>query len=131
MCTHTFAAYLTPTSGGSPSWWVLGSSSSGSSFRTDGHSTAEPLTAGTVSSLHHDTYHNVFVQVAGAKRWWLLPPTAWQHAYSFPKGHERARQSPRVPVFEWHRRARRAAGAREVVTRPGEVLHVPPYWLQG
>ena len=88
-------------------------------------------TAGTVSSLHHDTYHNVFVQVAGAKRWWLLPPTAWQHAYSFPKGHERARQSPRVPVFEWHRRARRAAGAREVVTRPGEVLHVPPYWLQG
>ena len=86
-------------------------------------------TAGTVSSLHHDTYHNLFVQVSGAKRWWLLPPTAWKHAYSFPKGHDRARQSPRVPVFEWDRRARRAAGAREVVTQPGEVLYVPPYWL--
>ena len=86
-------------------------------------------TAGTVSSLHHDTYHNLFVQVSGAKRWWLLPPTAWKHAYSFPKGHDRARQSPRVPVFEWDRRARRAAGAREVVTKPGEVLYVPPYWL--
>ena len=48
--------------------------------------------AGAASSLHFDVYHNTFVQLVGEKRWLLLPPDAWAEAWSFPRGHPRARQ---------------------------------------
>ena len=86
-------------------------------------------TPGAVSSLHFDVYHNLFAQVKGSKRWWLLPPTAWRASMSFPRGHERARQSPRRPVFEWSATEAAAEGVIEAVTAPGELLYVPPMWL--
>ena len=86
-------------------------------------------TPGAVSSLHHDEYHNAFVQLNGSKRWWLLPPTAWQATRGFPRGHARARQSPRHPSFTWPLAEFEAAGGASVVTQRGDVLYIPPYWL--
>ena len=86
-------------------------------------------TNGSASSLHHDEYHNLFAQIRGEKDWWLLPPTSWRHAKGFPKGHERARQSPRRPIFEWSSDDMAAAGAIQTKTVPGDLLYIPPYWL--
>jgi hypothetical protein len=86
-------------------------------------------TPGGVSSLHHDEYHNAFVQVNGSKRWWLFPPTAWQLTRGFPRGHPRARQSPRHPSFTWPTGEFQSGGGISAVTEPGDVLYVPPYWL--
>ena len=49
LWTHTLAAYLVPTSGGNPWWKVCGSSMLGSASVTEGHMTALPLTAGTIT----------------------------------------------------------------------------------
>jgi len=86
--------------------------------------------AGVASTLHFDDYHNVFAQLRGSKRFWLLPPTAWAAVRGFPKGHDRYRQSPRAPIFEWGAAERRNAslGLRAVTLEAGDVLYIPPLW---
>ena len=49
MCSQTFDAYFIPSSTGSASWLVCGSSRLGSRLEIDGHITADPFTAGTTT----------------------------------------------------------------------------------
>ena len=96
---------------------------------------------GAVTPCHYDEMHNVFVQLHGAKRFTLWPPSAWRHLYLAPKydaqhrnidravhADMRARRgAARFDRFPSLRFARRAA--RTVELAPGEMLYLPPLWF--
>ena len=96
---------------------------------------------GAVTPCHYDEMHNVFVQLHGAKRFTLWPPSAWRHLYLAPKydaqhrnirravhADMRARRgAARFDRFPSLRFARRAA--RTVELKPGDVLYLPPLWF--
>ena len=98
---------------------------------------------GSVTPLHYDTSHNVYVQLHGAKRFQLLPPSAAAKAHLYPSLHPGYRQSLldiSAPVLAGYNnssssgRAARAtlelaASALTVTLWPGDALILPPYWL--
>lgn len=108
---------------------------------------------GSVTPLHYDTSHNVYVQLHGAKRFQLLPPSAAAKAHLYPSLHPGYRQSlldisaPGLAGFNGSSSQSRggavtvptakaaraslelAASAVTVTLRPGDALILPPYWL--
>ena len=88
-------------------------------------------TAGALSNLHYDEYHNFYVQLHGAKIFSLAPPTAWAAVRSFPKNNDRFRQSPSRALPFWSAEDRAAAGIQTVRVDAGQLLYIPPYhWHQ-
>ncbi len=74
---------------------------------------------GTVSPLHRDIAHNLIVQLAGKKRFWLYPPRAkmapyplWTGLGNFSRIDPESDDTPR----------------HEVILEPGEVLFLPSMW---
>ena len=49
--------------------------------------------AGTTTLAHYDSYHNFFVQLQGSKRFFLMPPSAAEALYTFPRLHPSYRQA--------------------------------------
>jgi len=85
--------------------------------------------AGTDTGLHSAVPANLFVQVAGRKRWVLYPPSA---SPAFRPPMERAmyfasRFDPDAPDPEAFPEAC-ALPALEVELGPGDVLYNPPFW---
>lgn len=94
---------------------------------------------GVLATLHYDTYHNCFVQVAGRKRVVLIPPEIQQGIRLYPSLHPGYRQSQRLhgdymvsqnssssikstiktlslPYFDF-------------VAEPGDIVYIPPFWF--
>ncbi len=79
---------------------------------------------GAVSQLHYDQYANLFVQVAGHKRFALVAPDGARALRPFPVHH---------PLDAYARadldlEEAGASRAREVVLGPGEMLYIPSHW---
>ncbi len=91
-------------------------------------------TAGARSTLHFDHNDNLFVQIAGVKRFRLFPPTEGGNLYAYPVFHALDRRAqvdlPRRDAAEHRKRYPRLADARgvEVVVHPGQLLFLPAYW---
>lgn len=92
---------------------------------------------GITASCHYDRSHNFFVQVSGAKRFYLWSPLQLKELYIYPFYHPRDRQSQFINL-EWNERSEHSyplpttANARvpaySIDLKPGDVLYVPPYW---
>lgn len=102
--------------------------------------------AGARSILHFDQYDNLFVQIAGTKRFRIFDPAQSASLYSYPVHHPLDTRS-QIDLKEWagpdiqpggHAPAHaagsagfpRAGGAAgtELLLKPGEVLFLPAYW---
>jgi len=81
--------------------------------------------AGTVTPLHHDTSNILMAQVAGRKRYRLIPASQWQYVYNssgvFSDVDCERPDLARYPKF-------RHATVIDVVLEPGEVLFMPVGW---
>eukprot|EP00730_Choanoeca_flexa_P016814 TRINITY_DN8015_c0_g1_i1.p1 TRINITY_DN8015_c0_g1~~TRINITY_DN8015_c0_g1_i1.p1 ORF type:complete len:305 (+),score=55.06 TRINITY_DN8015_c0_g1_i1:483-1397(+) len=118
------------------------------SLRTRGGRTIPPATmagyvwmgsAGIATRLHYDASHNVYAQLSGRKRFWLLPPNATRLLSVYPIDHAHNRQSrlnwdPRqVPALGNHSNLELIQLAQittvvKVDLDPGEALHLPAGW---
>tara|TARA_B110000208_G_scaffold29607_1_gene38888 strand:- start:514 stop:2184 length:1671 start_codon:yes stop_codon:yes gene_type:complete len=92
---------------------------------------------GSITPCHYDEMHNLFLQLHGAKRFTLWPPSAWRHLYLAPKFDSQhrnvdraayrdlsAQRFDRFPALRFAQRA-----ALSVTLRPGELLYLPPLWF--
>jgi LPS sulfotransferase NodH len=81
--------------------------------------------AGTVTPLHHDTSNILTAQVAGRKRYRLIPASQWQYVYNstgvFSDVDCGRPDLNRYPKF-------RQATVIDVVMEPGEALFMPVGW---
>jgi hypothetical protein len=91
---------------------------------------------GVTTPFHFDEMHNVFLQVYGQKRFTLLPPTAWNKLYLYPKFHIRHRnvQLPEFPLpqelfSEFPLYEYTTAIPQIADLNPGDVLYLPPLWF--
>jgi hypothetical protein len=96
---------------------------------------------GAYTNAHYDQVHNFYVQIYGVKRFLLLPPSASEDIYIFPKLHPNARQSRinfnEPDVKELTDTLTNFIGSSEdgwiqgytVDLKPGEVLYLPPGWF--
>jgi hypothetical protein len=86
---------------------------------------------GIVTEGHYDGERNMAGVVSGLRRWILAHPSNCPHAYLRPQSDFSARQSsvdwarPDLEKYPEFAKMR----AHEVVLMPGEVLHVPSWWL--
>ena len=81
---------------------------------------------GAVSQLHYDQYANLFVQVAGHKRFALVAPDGARALRPFPVHHPLDAYA-RADLTEADGPPG-ASRAREVVLGPGELLYIPSHW---
>jgi ribosomal protein L16 Arg81 hydroxylase len=81
--------------------------------------------AGTVTPLHHDTSNILLAQVAGRKRYRMIPASEWQYVYNsrgvFSDVDAEKPDLNRYPKF-------RNATIIDIVVEPGEALFVPVGW---
>jgi LPS sulfotransferase NodH len=81
--------------------------------------------AGTLTPLHHDTSNILMAQVAGRKRYRLIPSWQWQYVYNsegvFSDVDCEKPDLNRFPKF-------RNASVIDVVVQAGEVLFMPVGW---
>ena len=87
--------------------------------------------ANVTASMHYDSFHNVYVQLFGSKRFVLYPPS---HEHTlFPKLHPSYRQVQRVPEVDGDAAGDSAAldamGRIVITLRAGEALYLPPFWF--
>ena len=89
------------------------------------------LGANTTAHCHHDASWNTYVQVLGEKRWLLWPPSATRELKEHSALHPFARRSQLALPHNMtlHGLPAGAPAPLEVVLRPGDVLHLPPYWF--
>ena len=80
-------------------------------------------TGGVRVQAHYDLHANFYVQLHGAKRVALAPPTAIRGLQMHPGTEPSARQSRRV------RNRTGAASWRDVTLTPGDILLIPPFWV--
>ncbi len=82
--------------------------------------------AGTITPLHHDTSNILLAQVAGRKRYRIVPAAQWQYVYNssgvFSDVDCEHPDLNRYPMF-------RHATVTDVVVEPGEVLFMPAGWF--
>jgi len=90
---------------------------------------------GVTAQVHHDKSHNFHAQVMGQKRWRVFPPTAATILFPFPLLHPSRRQSQLSGYGcglnkEVLKMAPSLANltAYETITKPGDVIYIPPYW---
>jgi len=85
----------------------------------------------SVSHLHFDDPHNVFVQIRGRKRIILFPPIDYLSFYTaiedidcmfhFSKVNPINPDVESFPKFPWQEKI-------EVIIEAGEILYIPPFW---
>ncbi|WP_414561753.1 MULTISPECIES: cupin-like domain-containing protein [unclassified Anabaena] len=85
----------------------------------------------SISKLHFDDVHNIFVQVRGKKRFLLFPHTNYLAFYppieddnyssTCSKVNPDAPDLTSFPKFPLHNKI-------EVILNPGEILYIPPFW---
>eukprot|EP00045_Choanoeca_perplexa_P017873 m.269467 g.269467 ORF g.269467 m.269467 type:complete len:398 (+) comp17661_c1_seq48:1421-2614(+) len=96
--------------------------------------------ASIATRLHYDASHNMYAQLYGHKRFWLLPPNATRHMDVYPVDSPHNRQArlpfdPRLqpalvqPSFLQTVRAAQTDALLRVDLRPGEMLILPAGWL--
>ncbi|CAJ1385442.1 unnamed protein product [Effrenium voratum] len=78
---------------------------------------------GGVTPCHFDGFHNMYVQIAGVKRFLLLPPDSHASREFYPFLHPSYAQCR-------NRLADSPSGhVMEVTLQPGDLLYLPPFWL--
>ena len=86
--------------------------------------------ANTSSPLHRDLAENIFVQLAGRKRFFLYPPSYTPWLYSNPLRSalpNYSRFDPENPDYERFPRAR-AVAPIELIVQAGDALYLPSRW---
>jgi Cupin-like domain len=95
-------------------------------------------TGGLATQLHFDMDHNCFGQIAGRKRFVLLPPTQIDRAHMWPRLHPLWHKSSCDMYAPLDGATRDCAAllrsdaldrARVADVRAGDVLYVPPFWM--
>ena len=103
---------------------------------------------GVLNAAHYDSFHNMFVQLHGQKRFLLMPPGAAINLYTYPRLHPSYRQVqpdltmrpddpqlqgqfPRLGkmVGSAEKSGSKSLDVMQVVLNAGEVLYIPPYWF--
>lgn len=79
--------------------------------------------AGSRTFAHHDFSHNVFVQLAGVKKFVLLAPDAVPAVKLFPWTHPHATKVMDATGIDDHPQR------YEVVLDEGDILFIPPYFI--
>lgn len=80
---------------------------------------------------HYDQDHNFYVQVAGTKRFVLIPPWETPNMHPYPQIHPRnhkAQVNFDKPDFTKTPNYKNIQDAFVAELSPGEVLYIPPYW---
>jgi hypothetical protein len=81
--------------------------------------------AGVTAHWHYDSYHNLYVQAVGTKRFLLVSPEQAPGMLLHPSLHSKFRQSQHLPEQD----TPRGVQPVEAILQPGEVLYMPPYWF--
>jgi LPS sulfotransferase NodH len=81
--------------------------------------------AGTLTPLHHDTSNILIAQVAGRKRYRIIPVSQWQYVYN--RAGVFSDVDCENPDFSRHPTFRNAT-VIDIVVEPGEVLFMPVGW---
>lgn len=81
---------------------------------------------------HYDQDHNFYVQVAGTKRFMLVPPWEYKAMHLFPQIHPRNHKSQvdfDHPDFGTTPNYQNLSEIYVAELEPGEVLYIPPYYF--
>lgn len=82
--------------------------------------------ANITTTPHVDPHNNVFVQLAGHKRFRLSPPADLFAFAPYPATHPHARQAQRPLLYD---EAPSSIRTLTVTLRPGEMLWLPALWV--
>lgn len=82
---------------------------------------------GVVTGAHYDSYHNLYAQVYGCKRFVISSPDTFENYFVYPFHHPHDRQSQREsPNFVAKNKETRIP-ATVVDLRPGDLFYLPPF----